>query len=109
MYKSKPILFVILILLIGALGCAENRQQIVQEEAKQYRWVSAKGGLTIKSKPDASSEEIGTIPFGEEVLLISEEQNYVELAGRKGRWSNVFWYGPDGWVFGGFLSNKEVL
>ena len=112
MYKLKPIVFVILILLIAALGCAENRQQIVQEEPmeepEQYRWVSGKGGLTVRSKPDASGEKVGAIPFGAEVLLISEEENYVELAGRKGRWSKISWYGPDGWVFGGFLSKEEV-
>ena len=120
MCKSKPILFVILILLIGALGCAENRQQIVQEEpiekpieepmeeTMQYRWVSAKAGLTVRNKPAASGEKIGAIPFGAEVFLISEEENYVELAGRKGRWSKISWFGPDGWVFGGFLSNVDV-
>ena len=112
MYKSKPILFVILIILIGAMGCAGNRQQIVQEEPmeepEQYRWVSGKGGLTVRSTPDASGEKVGAIPFGAEVLLISEEENYVELAGRKGRWSKISWYGPDGWVFGAFLSKEEV-
>ena len=112
MCKLKPILFVILTLLIGVLGCAETRQQIVQEEpieeSMQYRWVSAKAGLTVRNKPGASGEKIGAIPFGAEVLLISEEENYVVLAGRKGRWSKISWFGPDGWVFGGFLSNKDV-
>ena len=116
MCKLKPLLFVILILLIGSLGCAENRQQIVQEEpiekpmeeSMQYRWVSAKAGLAVRNKPGASGEKIGAIPFGAEVLLLTEEENYVELAGRKGRWSKISWFGPDGWVFGGFLSSEDV-
>ncbi len=114
MCKLKPILFVILILilLIGSLGCAGSRQQIAQEEpmeeTMQYRWVSAKAGLAVRNKPGASGEKIGAIPFGAEVLLISEEENDLVLAGRKGRWSKISWFGPDGWVFGGFLSNTDV-
>ena len=110
MHKSKSILFVIL--LVAAIGCAQNRQEIVKEEIiekpDQYRWVSSRGGLTVRSTPDISGEKVGAIPFGAEVLLISEEENYVELAGRKGRWTKISWFGPDGWVFGGFLSEEEV-
>lgn len=116
MCKLKPILFVILTLLIGVLGCAGNGQQVVQEEpiekpmeeSMRYRWVSPKSGLVVRDKAGASSEKIGAIPFGTKVLLLSEEENYVKLAGRKGKWSKVSWFGREGWVFGGFLSSEDV-
>lgn len=116
MYKLKAMLFLIMALIIGAMGCATNQQQVVKEESieksmeesKEFRWVSAKAGLKVRNEPGTSAEKIGAIAFATKVTLISEKGDYLVLAGRKGKWSKVSWSGRNGWVFGGFLS-KEVV
>lgn len=105
MRKLKPFLLVILLLLMGTLGCATSQQQVSQ---KQFRWVAAKGGLSVRNAPSTSGEKINVIVFGTQVLLISEKGSSIELAGKMGRWSEVSWDGKTGWVFGGFLSNNQI-
>lgn len=105
MRKLKPLLLVILFLLIGTYGCATIQQKPSEQ---QFRWVAAKRGLSVRNAPSSSGKKINVLAFGKQVLLLSEKEKSIELASRVGRWTEVYWDGNTGWVFGGFLSTNKI-
>lgn len=105
MRKLKPLPLAILFLLIGTYGCATIQQQSSEQ---QFRWVAAKRGLSVRNVPSSSGEKINVVAFGTQVLLLSEKEKSIELAGKVGRWTEVYWNGNTGWVFGGFLNNNKI-
>ena len=105
MLKLKPLVLVVLFLLIGTYGCGTIQQQSSED---QFRWVAAKRGLSVRNSPSSSGEKINVVAFGTKVLLLSEKEKSIELAGKVGRWTDVYWDGNTGWVFGGFLTNNKI-
>ena len=105
MRKLKPLLLVILFLVMGTYGCATIQKQSSED---QFRWVAAKRGLSVRNAPSSSGKKIDVVAFGTRVLLLSEKEESIELAGKVGRWTEVYWAGNTGWVFGGFLTNNKI-
>ena len=67
------------------------------------RWISAAGGLNMRSSPSLSAEVVTLLPYGEQVELVQESGDYWSVQGQTGKWTQVYWKGHTGWVFGGFL------
>ena len=70
----------------------------------KYRWVRAKGGLSLRVSPATNAKRIRIIPDKAKVRFLGEAGSELTLSGRFGRWSRVNYRGKNGWVFGGFLS-----
>lgn len=73
------------------------------------RWINADAGLKLRSGPGTDYDTLGVIPYAEKVHMLSEEQNVVTIGSVKGKWSKVSWNNIEGWVFGGFLTENEIL
>ena len=97
MRKLKQLLLVILFLLIGTYGCATTQQQSSEE---QFRWVATKRGLSVRNAPSSSGKKINVVAFGTRVLLLSEKDESIKLAGKVGRWTDIYWDGNTGYLVG---------
>ncbi len=108
---KKMVVFVVLMMGVTVLGCLPTQKQVkkVEEPPKEFRWVSAENGLSVRNAPSAVGEKIGVVLFGTKLLVISEDENVLTIAGREGQWTEVSWEDNQGWVFGGFLSDEEVV
>ena len=67
------------------------------------RWVSAAGGLNMRSGPSLSASVVTLLPYGAQVDLLEETGDYWEIQGQTGKWAKVWWRRHGGWVFNGFL------
>lgn len=74
------------------------------ETKMEMRYVTAKGGLRMREKPDTGAAVVDTVPEGEAVEFLEETGNDVTISGATGKWSRIKWKGKSGWGFGGFLS-----
>ncbi len=72
-------------------------------EAPSTATVSAAGGLRMRAEPNTSANRITTIPDGSAVQILSTSGEEIELAGKRGKWTEVQYEDQSGWVFGGFL------
>jgi hypothetical protein len=73
----------------------------------EVKYVAAKSGLNMRSKPDKSSSVVTLIPFGAKVTIEKSDGNTIFLDGRYGKWVNVKHGNKTGWLFGGFLCDFE--
>ncbi len=73
-------------------------------QASSTRYVTAKYGLRMRSRPSLRGKRVATIPAKAQVYLIREYGRTQVMSGKRGRWSYVRWNKRAGWVFGGFLS-----
>jgi hypothetical protein len=62
-------------------------------------WVTASGGLRIRSQPSAESAVVGLLDQGAEIEVADSEKHEATVNGRKGYWRK---YG-EGWIFDGYL------
>ena len=74
----------------------------------EVRYVTAKGGLRMRDKPDTSGNKMGIIPTRTKVDLLEETGKAMTISGATGKWTKVKWADKKGWVFGGFLSVKKA-
>lgn len=70
--------------------------------------VNANGGLRMRAEPNLTAERIGTIPDGATVEILSRSGEEIELSGKTGKWTQVKYQNDSGWVFGGFLEDREA-
>ena len=77
------------------------------EEIKQYRFVIAKTGLTLRASPDTEGESVDTIPFGKVVEVIAELPETVNVQGNISNWFEVKYKWNKGYVVSGYLSEAS--
>ena len=81
--------------------------------AQQQAYVIADNGLTIRDKPDVSSERLGKLNYGDEIEIT--EQTNIELViiddGKKivGNWVKIKANSKSGYVFNGYLSKEKYI
>lgn len=85
-------------IFFGTLHCSEEKEGITVT-----MYGGAPSGLIIRSEPNTSGERLGLIPYGKEVEVLQQQDETVEIQGKKGRWTRVRLGKTEGWVFGGFL------
>lgn len=72
------------------------------------KFVSVGGSvLTMREKPDTKGKFIYSIPDRAKVNIIEETGAEIEISGAKGKWTKVSVDKHEGWVFGGFLADKQ--
>jgi len=85
-------------------SAANDKTETTQKIINEPRWVKAEAGLKLRSGPGTDFDTLDLIPYGDEVVLVSEELEPVAIGGMMGNWSKINWQKNEGWVFGGFLS-----
>jgi len=95
---NKRILIIFAGLLIFA-ACGEKEIR--------FKYVDAEGGLRMRSIPDLKGEKITTIPNHKKVSILEEKEDTIHISGKSGKWTKISYNGTEGWVFGGFLSDKK--
>ncbi|HMY30389.1 MAG TPA: SH3 domain-containing protein [Leptospiraceae bacterium] len=93
-----------IVIIFFLLNLAINAQNQAPEETKQFRFVIAKTGLTLRANPDTESEAIDTIPFGKIVEVVNELNETVNVQGNVSNWFEVKYKWNKGYVVSGFLS-----
>jgi uncharacterized membrane protein len=62
------------------------------------------GFLALRSEPSSDyGERLARIPHGDTLVVVSCDDEYLRIAGRRGRWCLVEWRGRAGWVFDAWL------
>lgn len=89
------------------LGEFLSAQTTPSEEIKQYRFVIAKTGLTLRTSPDTEGEAVETIPFGKVVEVITELPETVNVQGNISNWFEVRYKWNKGYVVSGYLSEAS--
>ncbi|RPJ06148.1 MAG: SH3 domain-containing protein, partial [Spirochaetaceae bacterium] len=80
-----------------------------EQSSANIRFVTADDGLRMRSQPSLTADIVTVLPFNAEVTLMSETGTEMEIDGARGKWSRISWQEKNGWVFGGFLSEKKLL
>lgn len=93
-------LFSSLLFVVSIFACGEAPDITVAT-------VNATGGLRMRAEPNTSAKRITTIPDGSSVQVLSISGEEIELAGKRGKWSEVQYNEHVGWVFGGFLGSPK--
>ena len=99
--------FVVFMFFISAISCFSQDFPLVM-------YVNARSGLNQRSSPQLSSDRIGTLLYGERIIVF-ERSNSVTIDG-----ITDYWYrterridgsnrGGFSWVFGGYLSEEMPL
>ncbi len=103
----------ILILCMLISSCGKNEEPVkktgenLKSEIK-VKYVTAKGGLNMRDKPETSSALVVNIPEGEGVQILEETGSDVTISGSTGKWTKVKWKEKTGWAFGGFLAVSKL-
>jgi uncharacterized protein YgiM (DUF1202 family) len=75
--------------------------------AKGYAYITAESGLRMRQTPALDSDVVVKIPYKSRVETLSEMGNTITIEGVDGRWTKITWNEYTGWVFGGYLGNRE--
>ena len=92
-----------LILFFSFFYCGEK------ETNHETRYVNAEGGLRMRAEPDLKGQFITTIPEHSTVIVWEEMGEVLNISGKSGKWTRVKFNDHEGWVFGGFLSDRQSL
>lgn len=106
--------FSIFALVFFSFSSCKKNQQDVQNftETKSLgdiKYISALKGIDLKQEPDEKSVTMDHIPFMGSVKPLEEKADDVYLLKRYGKWTKVNWNDKTGWIFGGYLSNFNVI
>lgn len=75
------------------------------------KYIISTDGLVLRDKPDIAGSKLDVIPFGSKVLVLSENNEVVEISNWPipitGKWTFVNWKDKKGWLFGGYLGDKS--
>lgn len=103
---------IIVLLLLQSLLCFAQKSRFSEGETL-YVW--ALNGLNMRKLPDAKSEKIATLPYGEKVtvqanigVIIAHEVEEFKDFKVKGVWLLVKFGDKEGFVFDGYLSRLVV-
>ncbi|MBP7283371.1 MAG: SH3 domain-containing protein [Leptospiraceae bacterium] len=82
-------------------------QSLPVNEVKQYRFVIAKTGLTLRLTPDTEADAVDTIPFGKVIEIVTELSESVNIQGNISNWFEVKYKWHKGYVASGYLSESS--
>jgi hypothetical protein len=68
----------------------------------QTMYVKSVDGLRIRSVPRLEASSIGVIPYGEEVRILTQSDDYFNP------WIEIRWKNLTGWVYGFFLTSFQI-
>lgn len=79
----------------------------VSAQTESY-FIAARGGLSLREKPDPSSKALDKIPYGIKITMIQTEEEWVpvSLEGIKGYWRKVKYNNKTGYVADCYLFNQ---
>ncbi len=104
---------IILLLLILTFSCKENKQKkenIIKEEPKEIKYVTAKSGLIFRDKP--KGKRLGKFEFNEKLIITEHTNVFQEIKNDnkilKDEWVGTKFNDKTVYVFGGFLSTKKT-
>lgn len=101
-----------LFVLLSALVFCTGSTHATNFEPGDALTVFATSGLKLRMEPGLSSESVLVIPFGDEVLVMNTFDFSEDYADRinwmEGHWILVDYYGMQGYVFDGYLSNLPL-
>ena len=87
----------------------EKIQDALSVVLNEPRWINSPEGLRMRDDPTLSGNKLLSVPHGEPVTLLEETGETITIQDGTGKWSKVRWKEHVGWVFGGFLSNEEIV
>jgi hypothetical protein len=93
MKKTESLLLAIALLLIP-FACKDKPAAELPREA----YSSSTDGLLLKGSPDAKSEKVVLIPFGEKVILTPAAEKDRPPVQGTAKWYMTEWAGKKGWV-----------
>lgn len=71
--------------------------------------VAAKSGLNIRAGTSPDAKKIATVPFGQPIVALGMYENMeYEIQDRKGSWFKVKYGKTEGYVFSGFVTDKNI-
>jgi hypothetical protein len=98
----------VIILLIFQLTVIHLFGQIsYQRHPSSQRYVNTDSGLRLRNEPSFDGIMLTTIPYNGMVILYGEYSNEVIIDNIRGRWAKVFFENLIGWVFDGYLSDRN--
>jgi hypothetical protein len=71
--------------------------------------VIVKKGLNLRAEPNVSSKVLALVPYRERANLLEGKKIEAVIDGITGNWVNASYNGKTGWLFDGFLSDREIL
>jgi len=69
-------------------------------------WVESKEGLRVRAEPGLEGARLGALEDRTPVVILSEEDEIVNIQGKTGKWTLIQFESGEGWVFGGFLRDE---
>ncbi len=103
-------MFIIISTFICFQSCKkDNAGKQVEVVKDRYRYINEVKGTDIKDRPDAAGRMIIKINFGMKVNLIEEQGDLIFFRGTWGKWSKIKYGEQIGWIFGGYLSEFDIL
>ncbi len=78
----------------------------VSKEIPAELFVSARGGLNMRERPDSKSARIITIPDGGMVTVLDRVMVKETIGGHEGNWIKVHYAGKEGYAYDRFLINE---
>lgn len=61
----------------------------------------------MRKESNLNSEIICTIPFKDKVEIITKSNENIKIDNISGNWEKILWNGKSGWVFNGYLKEKQ--
>lgn len=116
----KKILLLLTVLSLCFVSCSkeknetevkdmENETSAVSEDAvKGEPMFVTVAVLNVRSEPTLKGEKVGSVVLGEEVSVIAKTEEKITVNGITESWFQIESEKVQGWVFGGFLSEKKV-
>ncbi|MEM7182080.1 MAG: SH3 domain-containing protein [Spirochaetota bacterium] len=99
----------LLLFLFFGTACKEKDKETVPEGISDtFLWVTAKGGLHLRSRPSVSGKKLVLIPNGSRVDFLEQGKEQV-ISGKKGHWMKIRYAGKEGWSFGAYLTRKKII
>jgi hypothetical protein len=80
----------------------ENRQPITSQ-----KYVNTRDGIRLRDDSSLYGKILTIIPYDGMVVLFGEYSNEVIIDNIQGKWAKVFYSNLIGWVFDGYLSDKN--
>lgn len=98
---------VLCLLAVMIAACSKEGNDAKNSEPVMY--VQAEGGLRMRDSADTNANVILTIPNSSQVTVLETKEPQFEISGKSGKWTKVKYQDKEGWVFGGFLSERNPL
>lgn len=91
----------------STFGQKQNAGFPLPLQRAEILFVTAEGGLRLRSRPDLNSQRIITIPDKAEIRKLNEIGEVIVIADKAGKWVEIEYNKYKGWVFSGYLRKPE--